>query len=169
MYTLPGLDPTEVSPYVYAESRVGCPLPMSVLGEEGERTPGVHAMHCPTSSLRTHTDSDGASGHGLHNLIRTESPWGVLQHRAIPHSNKGVGGSPALNQAVFTNSPCRCVVIPILQTRSQRLTPRHLMIKMPEVKDKEFKSSKRKTVISRGVPTRRSADFSRETFQARKD
>ena len=41
-----------------------------------------------------------------------------------------------------------------------------LIIKMPEIKDKErlLKSSKRKVVTYRGVPIRLSADFSKETL-----
>ena len=42
---------------------------------------------------------------------------------------------------------------------------------MPKVKDKRenLKSSKRKAVIYRGIPIRRSADFSKETLKARRD
>ena len=49
-------------------------------------------------------------------------------------------------------------------------TLRHIVIKVPQVKDKEnLKSSKRKAVTYRGVPIRLSADFSKETLQARRD
>ena len=49
---------------------------------------------------------------------------------------------------------------------------RHIIIKMPKVKDKEriLKEAREKeTVTYRGVPLRLSANFSKETFQARRD
>ena len=55
---------------------------------------------------------------------------------------------------------------------TKRPTPRHTIIKMPQVKDKEkfLKTAREKwLVIYRGVPIRLSADFSKETFQARRD
>ena len=51
-------------------------------------------------------------------------------------------------------------------------TPRHIIIKMPKVKDKEriLKSAREKeTVTYKGVPIRLSADFSKETLEARRD
>ena len=53
----------------------------------------------------------------------------------------------------------------------KRTTPRYLIIKMPKVKDKEriLKSAREKeTVTYKGVPIRVSADFSKETLQARR-
>ena len=52
---------------------------------------------------------------------------------------------------------------------TKRSTPRHIIIKMPEVKDKEriLKAAREKKF--RGVPIRLSADFSKETLQARRD
>ena len=53
-----------------------------------------------------------------------------------------------------------------------RPTPKHIIIKMPKVKDKEriLKAAREKQLVTyRGVPTRLSADFSKETLQARKD
>ena len=53
---------------------------------------------------------------------------------------------------------------------AKRPTPRHIIIKMPRVKDKErINSSKRKAVHEnyRGVLIRLSADFSKETLKAR--
>ena len=50
-------------------------------------------------------------------------------------------------------------------------TPRHIVIPLPKIKDKEriLKAAKEKeTVIYKGVPIRLSADFSKETLQARK-
>ena len=50
--------------------------------------------------------------------------------------------------------------------------PLHIRIKMPKVKDKEriLKAARgEKLVTYRGVPIRLSADFSKETFQARRD
>ena len=55
---------------------------------------------------------------------------------------------------------------------TKRPTPRHIIIKMPKVKDKEqiLKAAReKKLVTSRGVPIKLSADFSKETFQARRD
>ena len=49
---------------------------------------------------------------------------------------------------------------------------RHIIIKMPKVKDKEriLKEAREKeTVTYRGVPLRLSANFSKETLQARRD
>ena len=53
-----------------------------------------------------------------------------------------------------------------------RPTPKHIIIKMPKVKDKEriLKAAREKQLVTyRGVPTRLSADFSKETLQARRD
>ena len=55
---------------------------------------------------------------------------------------------------------------------AKRPTPRHCIIKMPKVKDKEriLKEAREKeTVTYRGVPLRLSANFSKETLQARRD
>ena len=55
---------------------------------------------------------------------------------------------------------------------AKRPIPRHIMIKMPQVKDKEgiLKAAKEKKLITyRGVPIRLSADFSKETLQAGSD
>ena len=55
---------------------------------------------------------------------------------------------------------------------AKRPTPRHNIIKMPKVKDKEriLKAAKeKKLVIYRGIPISLSADFSKETWQTRKD
>ena len=55
---------------------------------------------------------------------------------------------------------------------SKRTTPRHIIIKMPKVKDKEriLKAAReKKRVTYKGVPIRLSADFSKETLQARRD
>ena len=53
----------------------------------------------------------------------------------------------------------------------KRATPRHIMIKMPKVKDREnLKSSKRKAVsYPQGAPIRPSAGFSTETLRAKRD
>ena len=50
-------------------------------------------------------------------------------------------------------------------------TPRHIIITLPKVKDKEriLKAAREKeTVTYKGVPIRLSADFSKETLQARR-
>ena len=51
-------------------------------------------------------------------------------------------------------------------------TLRHIIITLPNVKDKEriLKAAKEKeTVTYKGMPVRLSADFSKETLQARRD
>ena len=51
-------------------------------------------------------------------------------------------------------------------------TPRHIIIKIQKVKDKEriLKAAREKKLVAyRGVPMRLSADFSKETLQARRD
>ena len=52
----------------------------------------------------------------------------------------------------------------------KRPTPRHSIIKMPKVKDKErILKREKQRVTYRGVPIRLSADFSKETLQDRSD
>ena len=53
----------------------------------------------------------------------------------------------------------------------RRNIPRHIIITLPKIKDKEriLKATREKeTVIYKGVPIRLSADFSKETLQARR-
>ena len=53
----------------------------------------------------------------------------------------------------------------------KRNTPRHIIIKLPKIKDEEriLKAAREKeTVTYKGVPIRLSADFSKETLQARR-
>ena len=53
----------------------------------------------------------------------------------------------------------------------RRNTPRHIIIKLPKIKYKEriLKAARGKeTVTYKGVPARLSADFSKETLQARR-
>ena len=53
----------------------------------------------------------------------------------------------------------------------KRSTPRHIIIKLPKIKDKEniLKAAREKgTVTYKGVPIRLSGDFSKETLQARR-
>ena len=53
-----------------------------------------------------------------------------------------------------------------------RLTPRHIIIKGPKIKDKEriLKAAREKQLVTyRRVPLRLSADSSKETLQARRD
>ena len=55
---------------------------------------------------------------------------------------------------------------------AKRPIPRHIIIKMPTVKEKEriLKAAREKKLVTyRGVPIRLSADFSKETLQARRD
>ena len=52
-----------------------------------------------------------------------------------------------------------------------RNTPRHIIIKLPKIKDKEriLKAAREKERVTyREVPIRLSADFSKETLQARR-
>ena len=54
----------------------------------------------------------------------------------------------------------------------KRTTPRHSIIKMPKVKDKEriLKAAREKKLVTyKGVLIRLSADFSKETLEARRD
>ena len=58
------------------------------------------------------------------------------------------------------------------QLDPRKHTPRHIIITLPKIKDKEriLKAAREKeTVTSKGVPIRLSADFSKETLQARRD
>ena len=53
----------------------------------------------------------------------------------------------------------------------KRKTPRHIIIKLPKIKDKErvLKAARGKERVTyKGVPIRLSADFSKETLQARR-
>ena len=55
---------------------------------------------------------------------------------------------------------------------AKRPTPRHIIIKMPKVKDKEgiLKAAREKQRVTyREVPIRLSTDFSKETLRARRD
>ena len=55
---------------------------------------------------------------------------------------------------------------------AKRPTPRHIVIKMPKIKDKEriLKAAREKKLVTyRGVPIILSSDFSKETLQARRD
>ena len=54
----------------------------------------------------------------------------------------------------------------------KRTTPRHILIKMPKVKDKEriLKAAREEQIVTyRRVPINLSADFSKETLQARRN
>ena len=54
---------------------------------------------------------------------------------------------------------------------TKRITPRHIIIKTPTVKNKEriLKIARQKQILTyKGVPIRLSADFSKETLQARR-
>ena len=51
-------------------------------------------------------------------------------------------------------------------------TPRHIIITLPKIKDKEIilkpPAREKETVTYKGVPIRLSADFAKETLQARR-
>ena len=55
---------------------------------------------------------------------------------------------------------------------SKKTTPRHIIIKMSMIKDKEriLKAARKKQLVTyRGILIRLSADFEKETLQARMD
>ena len=59
----------------------------------------------------------------------------------------------------------------VLNLDPRKHTPRHIIIILPKIKDKEriLEAAREKdTVTYKGVPMRLSADFSKETLQARK-
>ena len=54
----------------------------------------------------------------------------------------------------------------------KRLTPRHIIIRLLKVKDKEriLKAAREKQLVTyKGIPIRLSVDFSTETLQARRE
>ena len=53
---------------------------------------------------------------------------------------------------------------------ARRNTPRHIIITLPKIKDERIleAATDKDTVIYKGVPIRLSADFSKETLQARR-
>ena len=54
----------------------------------------------------------------------------------------------------------------------RRNTPRHIIITLPKIKNKEriLEAAREKDAVTyKGVPIRLSADFSKETLQARRD
>ena len=78
----------------------------------------------------------------------------------LPQSGKGnrLSGSPGSPESPKKLDP-------------NRNTPRHIIIKLPKIKDKEriLKAVREKeTVTYKGVPISLSADFSKETLQARR-
>ena len=53
---------------------------------------------------------------------------------------------------------------------TKRPTPRHIILKMLTVKERILKATREKQRVTyKGVPIRLSADFSKETLQARRD
>ena len=51
---------------------------------------------------------------------------------------------------------------------AKRPTPRYIRIKMPKVKERILKAAREKQLVTyREISVRLSADFSKETFQAR--
>ena len=52
----------------------------------------------------------------------------------------------------------------------KRPTPRHIIIKMPKVKDRFLKAAREEKFVNyKGAPITLSADFSKETLQTRRD
>ena len=88
--------------------------------------------------------------------MRTENNEGKL-----PQSGKGnrLPGSPEAQRVPKKLDP-------------RKNTPRHIIITLPKTKDKEriLKVTRKKEAVTyKGVPIRLSADFSKETLQARKE
>ena len=53
---------------------------------------------------------------------------------------------------------------------TKRITTRHIIIKMSKVKERILKAAREKQRVTyRGIPIRLSANFSKETLQARRD
>ena len=53
---------------------------------------------------------------------------------------------------------------------AKRPTPRHIIIKIPKVKESMLKAAREKQLVTYwGVPIKLSADFSKEMLQARRD
>ena len=53
---------------------------------------------------------------------------------------------------------------------ANRPMPRHIVIKIPKVRERILNTAREKELVtSRGIPIRLSADFSKETLQARRD
>ena len=53
---------------------------------------------------------------------------------------------------------------------TKRPTPRHIIIKIPKVKESMLKAAREKQLVTYwGVPIKLSADFSKKTLQARRD
>ena len=53
---------------------------------------------------------------------------------------------------------------------ANRPMPRHIVIKIPKVKERILNTAREKQLVTyRSIPIRLSADFSKETLQARKD
>ena len=53
---------------------------------------------------------------------------------------------------------------------TKRITTRHIIIKMSKVKERILKAAREKQRVTyKGVPIRLSANFSKETLQARRD
>ena len=85
-----------------------------------------------------------------------------------------------LEKIMKENSPNLVNEIDMLVQEAQRVpkklyprrnTPRHIIIKLPKIQHKEIilKAAREKeTVTYKGVPIRLSADFSKETFKARR-
>ena len=61
--------------------------------------------------------------------------------------------------------------VPIMMD-PKRPTPRHIIIKVPKVEDREriLKAAREKKLVTyKGVPIRLSGDFSKETSESRRD
>ena len=77
---------------------------------------------------------------------------------------------PNLAKEIDFQKVCKAQRVP-KKLDPRRTTPRHIIIKLPMIKDKEriLKAAREKeTVTYKGVPIRLSADFSKETIQEKK-
>ena len=90
-------------------------------------------------------------------------PW-QLPKAPPPHNLEGVKAALP-NTQKQTQGGCQI-------EDPKRTTPRHIIIKMQKVKDKEkiLKAAREKQRVTyKGVPIRLSADFSKQLLQARRD
>ena len=89
-----------------------------------------------------------------------ENLFEQIKKEKLPQSGEGnrLPGSPGSPESPKEVGP-------------KRNTPKHIIIKLPKIKDKEriLKAAREKERVTyRGVPIRLSADFSKETLQARR-
>ena len=77
---------------------------------------------------------------------------------------------PNLAKEIYTSRKSRKLRVP-KKLDPRRNTPRHIIITLPKMKQERILEAARQkdTVTYKGPPIRLSADFSKETLQARRD